>query len=278
VQQLVASFGFDDRLRYYHNPVALGSPENWNAAVRYAQGAYIKILHHDDRLACPGSLSAFVGLLDEHPEADFAFGSSMIENVANGKRRIHRPTQAQIKELLLNPEELFFGNIIGAPSATIYRNGLGIKYDSRMKWLVDIDFYFRMLLQNKNFAFSPEVLIMTPTNAVHQVTEICKNNALVEINEYMLLYQKMGLNLQSDPDTRYVWFRLFEKYRIFSQKDLDDLGVKACEDQDVLARFFDAYRREWVPRLPYRVYAQLPEYLKSVIRCTRQYLMQSKSN
>ncbi len=272
VQQLVASFGFDDRLRYYRNTVALGSPENWNAAVRYAQGAYIKILHHDDRLACPGSLSAFVGLLDEHPEADFAFGSSMIENVANGKRRIHRPTQAQIKELLLNPEELFFGNIIGAPSATIYRNGLGIKYDSRMKWLVDIDFYFRMLLQNKNFAFSPEVLIMTPTNAVHQVTEICKNNALVEINEYMLLYQKMGLNLQSDPDTRYVWFRLFEKYSVFSLKDLDHLCVDMGEEKVFFADFLVAYRNVWLQRFPYRIYTYLPESYKRLVRCIRQNL------
>ena len=71
VQQLVASFGFDDRLRYYRNPVALGSPENWNAAVRYAQGDYIKIMHHDDRFTDPKALSAFVRLLDEQPDADF---------------------------------------------------------------------------------------------------------------------------------------------------------------------------------------------------------------
>ena len=49
VQQLVATFDFNDRLRYYRNPVALGSPENWNAAVAYAKGTYIKILqyHHE---------------------------------------------------------------------------------------------------------------------------------------------------------------------------------------------------------------------------------------
>ena len=132
VQQLVATFDFNDRLRYYRNPVALGSPENWNAAVAYAKGTYIKILHHDDRLAHPSALSAFVKLLDEHPEADFAFGSSMVENVVNGKKRVHRPTKAQIKEILLNPNQLFFGNIIGAPSATIYRNGLSINYDDSL--------------------------------------------------------------------------------------------------------------------------------------------------
>ena len=272
VQQLVATFDFNDRLRYYRNPVALGSPENWNAAVAYAKGTYIKILHHDDRLAHPSALSAFVKLLDEHPEADFAFGSSMVENVVNGKKRVLRPTKAQIKEILLNPNQLFFGNIIGAPSATIYRNGLSINYDGRMKWLVDIDFYFRILQKNKYFAYSPEVLITTPTNATHQVTELCKNNALVEINEHLFLYQKMDKNLQNILDTKYVWFRLFERYRVFSLKDFDDLGVDIGQFRVILSSLLIAYQDVWFKRLPYRVYTRLPESYKQVIRCIRQNL------
>lgn len=271
VAKLVASFDFGGRLHYYRNPVPLGSPENWNAAVRRAKGNYIKLLHHDDKLMQPGALSAFVRLLDEHREADFAFCASLIEDNTNGTKRVHRPTADQLSKLSVTPEKLFLGNVIGAPSATIYRNGLGFEYDNTMKWLVDIDFYIRILQHNKQFAYTPEVLIATPTNAVHQVTEICKNNASIELFESMFLYQKIAPLLQSEPETRYVWFRLFEKYRIFSQKDVDHLGIMVPTGESILAYYIAAYRIVRLQRLPYRAYARIPESLKCVIRRIRQY-------
>lgn len=266
VKELVASFNFDDRLRYHRNPVPLGSPENWNEAVRRAKGDYIKLLHHDDRLDHSGALSAFVRLLDENPEAIFAFCASRVEDVISRESRIHRLTEDQLKQISCIPEKLFFGNVIGAPSATIYRNGLAIEYDQSMKWLVDIDFYIRILHQNRRFAYTPEVLIITPTNAVHQVTEICKSNVAIELFEYMLLYQKVAPKLLSDPNTRFVWFRLFEKYGIYSLKDLEPLGLTLPSSESILAPFFRAYRRERLQRTPYRIYACLPKSLKLAIR------------
>ena len=266
VKELVASFNFDDRLRYHRNPVPLGSPENWNEAVRRAKGDYIKLLHHDDRLDHSGALSAFVRLLDENPEAIFAFCASRVEDVISRESRIHRLTKDQLMQISCIPEKLFFGNIIGAPSATIYRNALAIEYDPRMKWLVDIDFYIRILQLNHRFAYTPEVLIVTPTNAIHQVTEICKSSAAIELFEYMLLYQKVDLKLLSDPNTRLVWFRLFEKYGIYSLKDFASLGVNLPTSESILAPLFKAYRQEILTRIPYRIYACLPKSLKLAIR------------
>lgn len=266
VARLVESFNFAGRLRYHRNPISLGSPENWNEAVHQARGDYIKLLHHDDRLAHPGALSAFVRMLDEHPEANFAFSASLVESATSEKNRIHRLTEGQLTWLSALPEGLFFGNVIGAPSATIYRNGLGIEYDQRMKWLVDIDFYIRILQQNHHFAYTPEVLIVTPTNALHQVTEICKNNAAIELTEHLLLYRKVESQLKDNPDTRYTWFRLFEKYQAYSQKDMEKAGIELPLSVDLLHSFFSSYQDQWLSRIPYRVYAHFPESLKRLIR------------
>jgi glycosyltransferase involved in cell wall biosynthesis len=100
VQQLVASFGFDNRLHYHRNPVPLGSPENWNAAVRRAKGAYIKLLHHDDRFSHSRALGIFVRLLDEHPEADFAFSASSAVNIIHGHSHDHCPGKEQVAQLI----------------------------------------------------------------------------------------------------------------------------------------------------------------------------------
>lgn len=266
VLRLVESFNFGDRLRYHRNPKALGSPENWNEAVRQARGDYIKLLHHDDRLAHPDALGAFVRMLDEHPESNFAFSASLVENVTSKKSRIHRPSAAQLDRLAVAPEELFFGNIIGAPSATIYRNRLGIEYDQRMKWLVDIDFYIRVFQQNKHIVHTDEVLIATPTNVLHQVTEECKNNAGVELTEYLLLYSKVSPQLQGNPSARDTWFRLFEKYQIYTQQALDMIGIEHELSRRLLAPFLSGYQDQRLRRLPYRVYGHLPEPIKCLIR------------
>lgn len=273
VARLVESFNFGDRLYYHRNLSALGSPENWNEAVRQARGGYIKLLHHDDRLAHPSALKTFVRMLDEHPEASFAFSASLVENAISGKSRVHRPTKEQLARLSVSPEELFFGNVIGAPSATIYRNGLGVEYDQRMKWLVDVDFYIRVLQKNPCFVFSPEVLVVTTSGANHQITKESENNAEIEVLEYLLLYQKVGSKLQNYLGAQRVWFRLFEKYRIYSQKDLEHLGIKSSShDDEYLAFFFNSYHKKWLSRLPCRVYACLPVPLKAVIIYLRKLL------
>jgi glycosyltransferase involved in cell wall biosynthesis len=170
VKNLLLEFNFGKKLHYFSNNISLGSPENWNEAIRKANGEYIKILHHDDKLAHSNALGEFVRMLDNNPNADFGFSASRVEDIQSKSIREHRPTTKQLQMMSTMPEKLFLGNYIGAPSATIYRRKAAMDYDNRMKWLVDIDFYIRVLQRNKNFSYNPEILISTPTNAGHQVT------------------------------------------------------------------------------------------------------------
>jgi glycosyltransferase involved in cell wall biosynthesis len=266
VEKLVKSFNFGCKLYYYRNSISLGSPENWNEAVRQARGDYIKLLHHDDRLAGINALSVFVRMLDEHPESNFAFSSSLVEDVRSQRSRIHCPTDAQLVRLAVAPEELFFGNIVGAPSATIYRNGLGIEYDKRMKWLVDIDFYIRVLQKNPIFIFTKENQVATTSGANHQITNISENNAVVEVLEYALLYNKIGNKLDRELCAERVWFRLFEKYRMYSRSDFELLGLNMTSTKfEFLTFFLNSYHEKWLSRLPSRVYAHLPEPIAATI-------------
>ena len=60
VKNLIETFNFHNRLKYFKNKEKLGSPENWNEAVRRARGEYIKIMHHDDWFVDENSLEKFV--------------------------------------------------------------------------------------------------------------------------------------------------------------------------------------------------------------------------
>ena len=120
VRQLLHAYSFKGEVRYFKNDVRKGSPENWNEAVRYASGDYIKMLHHDDWFTRSDSLSRYVALLENAPEADFAFSATQIVNPDDDITRLHFPSAEQLERLRSEPTALFMGNFVGGPSATLY--------------------------------------------------------------------------------------------------------------------------------------------------------------
>lgn len=283
VEQLVAEFPLDGRLSYWRNPTALGSPENWNECIRRARGELIKIMHHDDHFIDADSLGRFVELLDTHPEADFAFSATRIEDIASGFIRVHCPSEKQLSDLQLHPYSLFGGNYVGAPSATIYRRTMPLEYDREMKWLVDLDFYIRVLTINSHFAFSPQPLINTPTNAAHQVTESCRDNASVELFEYSRLFSKLNNVLHDDPIIVGTWVRLFLKYRIRKLADFERYGINPPPEAEYFEKLFRHMRKFILRKLFYkllypmvlffRLYPYAPPYIRAPIRWTRNLLL-----
>lgn len=177
---------FGNKLKYFKNDKRLGSPENWNEAVRLSDGEFIKVLHHDDAFSENYSLEKFVCLLEDYPQIDFAFSSTFI----NSKNEVHQISDRDISLLKENPLLLVANNLIGAPSTTIFRKNSSLPFDRNLKWLVDVEFYLR-LLENSNFLFnySPESLIITCSGHSHQVTNECLNNKDVELYEYFYLFE-----------------------------------------------------------------------------------------
>lgn len=220
VKNLVEKFDFHDKLMYYKNPKTLGSPENWNEAIRRANGKYIKILHHDDWFADENSLEEFVKMLDENPIADFAFSSSKNFDQHNKLKSIHIPTQTQLNMLHEKPDLLFFGNFIGAPSATIYRKTGNLKFDINLKWLVDIDFYIRALDAKKEFIFSQKPLICISTQNPAQITSYCQNNKDIEVREYIYLYQKLSKRSEKRRIYFLFFWNLLRRFGITSKNDI----------------------------------------------------------
>lgn len=190
VKNLIKEFNFENKIKYFKNKNHLGTPENWNEAVRQSSGEYIKILHHDDWFKDENSLTEFVKMLDYNPETDFAFSSSFAIGKKNNFLFWHTVTEQQLN-LLKKPENLFLGNFIGTPSVTIYRNKIKIKYDKNLKWLVDIDFYIKVLNKNKKFIYSKIPLINVTADGSHQVTQEVENNKCIEIYENFYLYNKI---------------------------------------------------------------------------------------
>ena len=75
VQLLCAAFREKFSLHYQRNTSPLGTPENWNEAIRLAKGKWIKLMHDDDWFASADSLQAFAEAVGKHPNGRFFFSA-----------------------------------------------------------------------------------------------------------------------------------------------------------------------------------------------------------
>lgn len=227
VEEIVNEFRHKIKsLKYYKNKEVIGSPKNWNECIKMATGDYIKMIHCDDSLSNELSLHKYVKLLDENPDADFAFSSSKMCD-KNGKvTRVHRPSQEKLNSLSNDVGSLFSGNFIGAPSATIHRRTC-IQYDNNLKWLVDIDFYMALLKKNPHFVFTEEPLIVISSESEGKVTNECVNDKCVLFREYLYVYNK---NNTHDTKIRVfsylkVFWGIIRRHNIQGEQDLVSCGL-----------------------------------------------------
>lgn len=188
-------------LRYVRNSPALGAVPNWNSLQQSARGRYMILIHHDD---FPLSERFAADLLDElegNAWPDALVLSCLTYDV--GRRKI--------KPCICNPMRLFIGkhfpaylfrrNVIGPPSVLVVRRDLFEGYDPALKWLVDVEAYFRFLTaQTRRLVFSR--LVMVSSTGLPNAISTTIRGSVGEIADAELAY------LETKYEQRSCWIPL----------------------------------------------------------------------
>ncbi|MDD5596856.1 MAG: alpha-1,2-fucosyltransferase [Victivallaceae bacterium] len=186
---------FGSKLLYIKNDRSLGAPRNWNKAISFARGEYVKIIHHDDWLSDRNSLLNFVNAMDNSPDSILGFAVSLNTNEQMNIISKNYIDKDKLKSIENNPYCLFYNNYIGAPSATIYRNINKIIFDANLKWLVDVDFYIRLLEENgKKILFIPDSSVNISLEH-NRVTSLCVSSPDIIWEENLYMANKLKKHL-----------------------------------------------------------------------------------
>lgn len=245
VGMVAQEFAQHANLKYYKNRTTKGSPENWNEAVRLASGEYIKMLHHDDWFSDENSLAEFVNTLERNPKADFAFCPSLNSGADEELKYVNTASETQIKMLHADPRILLRGNFVGAPSATIYRRQVYQEFDPRLKWVVDIDFYIRVLANKRGFEYCRRPLVCVALQSPGKVTDECLGNKRVEVFEYLYLYTKISREQPLNYMLCQTIWALFDRFNVQSSRDILDCGIDFVlpREVDEMLSFRRFYKR-----------------------------------
>ncbi len=156
VKALCETYKGQLQLRYFRNAQALGSPENWNEAIRRSEGQWIKIMHDDDWFVNDEySLGHFAAAIDrptlegEWRNACHVLFFQPISNVFLGRRPLPGGVQpiaaCPVQGLSKKQYCPFASNIVGPPSVVLYKKEKDILFAPPGEWVVDIEFYIRYL-------------------------------------------------------------------------------------------------------------------------------------
>jgi glycosyltransferase involved in cell wall biosynthesis len=136
VRAVCATIG-DPRLIYAAGASSGNPVDNWNAGLDRATGRHAVVVHHDELLVDPAYLRRAVTVLGGGARA--AVGSVEVEGgsrfalVSRWARRM-RPA----------PWTLYLLNWVGPTAAVVFPLAGAPRFDRRLVWTVDLDFYARL--------------------------------------------------------------------------------------------------------------------------------------
>ncbi len=225
---------FELPIRYVHNKKPLGPAKNWNQALSMATSPYVKIMHQDDWFTHSLCLGRFVEMLDQNREVDLAFsGTRQVtinksdpEDLSDFYDRAISPVQRSL--IHQDWRNLFLGGFIGSPSAVIFRR-TDERFDTKLKWLIDSDFYMRVLSSGKGFVNDRSPLVCIGVSNT-QMSHALAQDKDVNIYEHRYLFQKYHLEKAQEYRDKLidVCVSYDGKY-----SDVQDLGITKEEYKSV---------------------------------------------
>jgi glycosyltransferase involved in cell wall biosynthesis len=224
VQELLKQYNDKFTVFYFKNEKALGTPANWNHAISKAKGEWIKLIHDDDWFAEANSLEKFANLTKSNSK----FIISAYANYYEATKELDKVAFpiASKNGILQNPLLLLAKNIIGPPSVTLFHCSIKEKYDERLKWRVDMEYYIRIIEQEKDFVFINDPLVNVGISE-SQVTNSCLNIPAVEIPEIFILLSKYGTTSLKNIFVFDAYWRILRNTNIKSKEQLESFGQKA---------------------------------------------------
>tara|TARA_Y100000816_G_scaffold287578_1_gene270566 strand:- start:337 stop:2418 length:2082 start_codon:yes stop_codon:yes gene_type:complete len=172
-------------VKYFHNPNMKGnSSHNTNNAINHCSGDYIKILFMDDYLYNNNAILNIVEHFKKYPKKKWLVNS--YEHTKNYKDFFNHHTPSISADII-------FCNRIGCPSCLTICKSVKERFDEKLKWFMDGEYYYRL-----NKLYNNPIYLYTIKgrsniiNLIHdnQLTNQCYGNSKVENEEKKYIKNK----------------------------------------------------------------------------------------
>ncbi|HXR84932.1 MAG TPA: glycosyltransferase family 2 protein [Hanamia sp.] len=256
-------------IRYFNHKPSLKSPKNWNFALDQASGDYLMLIHQDDYFAKSSSLNRYLDEFRKNQKVAFVF-SRNTPMYDNGKFVPNVPHDKKIiNNLKKNVDFLIDDFVIGPPSNVMISRKIKTRYDERFIWLVDVDYFVRIIETGIEYSYIDEHLV---TIGMHdnQTTVFCYENPQIMLKENILYAQKRPLKVFRKLLVFDYFWRLIRNHKVKSLNDLQKIGIKYEEINLPLKHIIEAQEKFSYKTLKNGFVSKLL-MLKTLLRHQHQY-------
>lgn len=156
----------DPRIRYYPRTVHDGAVANWNNGLSLATGRYVIVMHHDEELKGHDYLQRLAGKLEQ---ADLVVSDIRVSEQGRPERRGR--INGWLKRMMLAiPASVLNTNPIGPCACLAFRREFIQTFDEYLTWVVDTEWYYRMLTAAPRVLYAPDLLIRSNSGHADQIT------------------------------------------------------------------------------------------------------------
>lgn len=148
--EIIQSFA-DPRVRAFRSAQNRGMATNFNRVLHAASGEYVKVLCADDLLE-RGALELQAKFLDEHPGLAMVTSATRLIAANSELRATVRwfSRAVTMDDRILRTISLLYGNIVGEPSAVLFRRQAWLRagpFRDGLATLIDLDMWLRLSRQ-----------------------------------------------------------------------------------------------------------------------------------
>lgn len=150
-------------ITYQHNKTthkkSLGACWNWNLLLDAAVGDYVVLMHHDELPMNKNFVNLLRTRLTDQTNLDVYMLDVMLLDDKLVPLRRHVPYWMRRLALRLVPSYLFRRNVIGPTGALVIRRECAPRFDTRLRWLVDVEFYYQLIKKSGKWGFASEICV-----------------------------------------------------------------------------------------------------------------------
>jgi len=175
IESYFSNSNFKGNIIYQRNTNDTGAVKNWNKLIEKSSGEYILLMHHDEFPSDENFIAQLLKLINEFTEVDiFSFKCIL---VSGDKTYVRSHTSSYFRKLfaVTSPEYIFKRNFLGPVSTLLIRKSIVPKFDTNLKWLVDVAFYYELLKRTKSWFFYDNIIIFSELGRGDSITSNIKD-------------------------------------------------------------------------------------------------------
>jgi glycosyltransferase involved in cell wall biosynthesis len=163
-------------LHYLRNRPARGAIENWNSLLSSAKGRYVLLVHHDDFPLSEHFASDLIADLERHAWPDILLLTCITHDVV--RDRLRPGICNRLRQLVVRryPFYLLRRNLIGPPATMVVRRDLVEPFDTQLKWLVDVEAYYRFFAKTPRRVQFSRLIMVSSTGLPGAITTGIQND------------------------------------------------------------------------------------------------------